>query len=172
MLCQICNKNQANVFLRKTINGETTQYNLCEECAAKNNVGFEMPSSFMSAFNTGISGLFGDMLTQPLTPPVYKSCPQCGSTLRSIMSSGKVGCGECYSSFMSELAPSISRIHGNTVHAGKIPSSLSGKLGHRRKLDSLKRELDNAIREQEYEKAAKLRDQIKELEAQSDKEGA
>ncbi len=88
------------------------------------------------------------------------------------MSSGKVGCGECYTSFMNELTPSIMRMHGNTTHSGKIPASLSGKLGIKRRLDAIRRELDKAIREQEYEKAAQLRDQIKELESQSGKEGA
>ena len=86
-------------------------------------------------------------------------------TFDDIAKSGKVGCANCYDIFYDELLPSIQRIHGKTVHIGKLAKSAGSEVKMKSTLAKLKEELTTAIKEQEFEKAAKLRDQIKELEA-------
>ena len=82
------------------------------------------------------------------------------------MDSGKLGCDECYRTFYRELAPSIEKIHGKAAHSGKVPRSAGAVLQNRRKAEQLKAELAQAIREENFEKAAGLRDQIKALESE------
>lgn len=88
-----------------------------------------------------------------------------------IAKSGHVGCAKCYEIFGDQLLPSIRRIHGNTTHCGKNSrfgtkkAEKSAEMTKKDKIKALKKELDKAISEQNFEHAAELRDQIKEMEA-------
>lgn len=81
-----------------------------------------------------------------------------------IAKTGKVGCAQCYETFFDDLLPSIRRIHGNTRHTGKLAGSAGKELRVVNELEQARQELHDAIEKQEFEKAAKLRDRIKELE--------
>ena len=95
----------------------------------------------------------------------------CGSSYSDIAKSGHVGCAKCYEIFGDQLLPSIRRIHGNTTHCGKNSrfgtkkAEKSAEMTKKDKIKALKKELDKAISEQNFEHAAELRDQIKEMEA-------
>jgi protein arginine kinase activator len=80
--------------------------------------------------------------------------------------SGKIGCGECYTAYGDRLEPLLRRIHGTSCHTGKVPRRGGGKLALRQRLRQLKSELDGHVRNEEYEQAAKVRDEIKALEGQ------
>ena len=88
-----------------------------------------------------------------------------------IAKSGHVGCAKCYEIFGDQLLPSIRRIHGNTTHCGKNSrfgtkkAEKSAEMTKKDKIKALKKELDKAVSEQNFEHAAELRDQIKEMEA-------
>ena len=84
-------------------------------------------------------------------------CPKCGMRESEVTKTGKVGCAQCYKTFQDILEPYVHRIHGNTIHTGRRPS-------RNRKLDELRLALKKAVETQEFERAAQLRDQIKELE--------
>ena len=89
-----------------------------------------------------------------------------------------MGCAQCYDTFRDELVPTIRRIHGNTTHCGKKSTQWRNNLQNRKiakvqkkeltttnsKLDNLKKQLQEAIQAQEFEQAAKLRDEIKGME--------
>lgn len=98
-------------------------------------------------------------------------CDFCGSSYSDIAKSGHVGCAKCYEIFGDQLLPSIRRIHGNTTHCGKNSrfgtkkAEKSAEMTKKDKIKALKKELDKAISEQNFEHAAELRDQIKEMEA-------
>ncbi|MDA4896266.1 UvrB/UvrC motif-containing protein, partial [Streptomyces sp. MS2A] len=75
------------------------------------------------------------------------------------------GCSECYKTFHSYITPVLRKVHsGNTVHAGKIPKRIGGNLHVRRQIEALKKELKELIQQEEFEKAANIRDQIRSLE--------
>jgi len=134
MLCQKCGKNQANVFYKQMINGEYKEMSLCAECANE----LESPLN-----------IFGN---NKLNTNAQKVCDLCGSTLRDIARSGKAGCSKCYDTFRNELNNTIAHIHGKMNHVGRVPKG--------NKLYMLKAQLKNAVEKQEFETAAKLRDEI------------
>lgn len=173
MLCQKCGKNQANTHFKQVVNGKVTELHLCADCARELGLQTlqvfdpfeEMPFNIHGApFN--INSLLGGMFTQtlPAAETPAKKCRFCGSTFEDFAQNALAGCANCYSEFSEELLPSIRKIHGKTRHVGKIPESASQTLKLSRELESLKNQLKQAVDEQEYEKAATLRDKIKEIE--------
>ena len=92
-----------------------------------------------------------------------KRCAVCGSDFSSIAKSGKAGCPNCYAEFKSRLAPTIKKIHGNTVHCGKH-SKVTVEQSNENEIAALKKQLDEAVKTENYELAAELRDKIKAME--------
>ena len=167
MLCQNCKTKQANTHIRQVINGELTELDLCPECAAK--LGYENAFSDFLDLGSMMSGFLGMPTVSALARE--DKCPGCGATFSQITKSGKVGCAKCYDVFFERLLPTIKRIHGNTVHTGKRLrtarlQSGSTKEQHedsRTELETLSEKLQAAVKAQEFEQAAKLRDRINEL---------
>lgn len=168
MKCQKCGANNADTHVKTVINGEFKEYDLCGECAKK--MGYtNVFGDIESEFSNFLGSFFGNVL--PARTQASR-CEFCGSTYSEIAKSGHVGCANCYSVFADELFPSIRRIHGNTTHCGKN-SRLSERAKQLKsaeetkedKIKKLKAELDKAVKEQNFELAAELRDKIKETEA-------
>ena len=99
-----------------------------------------------------------------------KKCPDCGTSYHEIASSGKVGCAKCYDTFADELARSIQSIHGTTSHTGAVPARQRAKKERTEYIKSMKRDLQEAVRREDYETAARLRDEIRQLEQNEEKE--
>ena len=168
MLCQHCQKNEATTHVKTMINGEYAEYRLCPECAHE--MGYD---SMFPDFTADFGGLLGSFLSAALPARSGAThCKLCGSTMNDIKKTGKVGCSECYDTFFSELMPTIRNVHGNTEHIGKRPvieyetvEDDKPEKQEDKKLESLKAELKQAIEDENFERAAELRDKIKELEA-------
>jgi protein arginine kinase activator len=153
------------------INNEKKEVHLCEQCARENEqIAFSNPFNFASPFSINnlitafLGNGFGYQVKQPQEPSVMPTCPVCGITYEQFARSGKLGCANCYSVFSDTLEPVFKRIHGNTYHNGKLPQRTGGKIKAKKEIERLKSQLMSAIQREEYEKAAQLRDQIKELE--------
>ena len=159
MLCQSCEKRQATTHIKTILNGELKEFNLCPECAAKLGYG-----SFFGNIGLDLNKLFGSFMDGFISEKSPKRCQCCGSSFEDIAKAGKVGCAECYNTFYEELLPSIQRIHGRTSHTGKLAHSAGTEVKIRSEISKYKAELEKAIKAQEFEKAAELRDRIKELE--------
>lgn len=100
-------------------------------------------------------------------PTVYKEeikCPVCGIGYSDFRRSGKLGCSECYEAFKLPLSQVLRQIHQNPVHTGKLPGNVSAGILKKRKLAELKEKLQSAVKEENYEEAAKLHKEILELE--------
>ena len=173
MLCQNCNKNEANTHIKQIINGEMTETHLCSDCA--NHLGYnDMFSDFDFNFNGIFGGLLGDMISPMLLGNV-KRCEKCGCSYNDIVRDGKVGCSECYRTFYDKLAPSIQRIHGKLHHTGKT-AILTERApepviqDNSVKIAALKNQMDEAVKTQNFEEAARLRDEIKSLEGGNNNE--
>ncbi len=164
MKCQKCNQREANTHITKIINGKKSEYFLCDKCAKESgemNIGFA--SNWENDWNNFFGGLIGNTLS-PFAPQTDNVCPNCGMKLSEFLNGGRLGCGKCYDAFGSALSRPIRQIHGEAAHEGKIPKRGGSKISTETKIRSLKRDLDRAVEEQEFEKAAQLRDEIKELE--------
>lgn len=169
MLCQSCYKNQANTHIKKIINGKLTEYRLCEECAAKLGYG-NIFSGFDLNFDNFLGSFFKNQLNdkQSVLENDVSCCPKCGSTLEDISRTGKIGCSKCYDVFYNSLIGSIKRIHGNTVHTGKMAECVSEDKKLKVKMEKLKKDMQIAIKEQNFERAAQIRDEVKKLESEGD----
>ncbi|MGN1080696.1 MAG: UvrB/UvrC motif-containing protein [Acutalibacteraceae bacterium] len=166
MKCQNCN-NEATTHIKQNINGKITELHLCGECAAKMGYdtvsGFENLGAFMNPFEL-ISSVFAPGKAGLGTGKV-KRCSGCGISFDEIAKTGRAGCPKCYEEFYSELMPSIRKIHGNAKHMGRLPKEAGSEAKAERTVAELKEKLAKAVEEQNFEEAARLRDEIKGLEA-------
>ncbi|MGN1316032.1 MAG: UvrB/UvrC motif-containing protein [Acutalibacteraceae bacterium] len=152
MLCQNCNKNEANMHMKRIINGRAAEVHLCSDCARSLGYG-----EAFSGFGLGFSDFLGDFLLKGEHPSNSARCPFCNKSFEEIAKDGKMGCAECYSAFYDKLLPSLQRIHGKSTHMGKKPThTKTGGDG----LMILKEQLEKAVREQDFESAVRIRDEI------------
>ena len=99
-------------------------------------------------------------------------CPGCNSTFDEIASKGKFRCPKCYETFESQIDEIIKKIQGSNTHVGRLgmskPLEVTKQVKHNNKisnkLEELKLQLKQAIKEERYEDAATLRDEIKKME--------
>ncbi|MBE6805832.1 MAG: hypothetical protein E7526_04870 [Ruminococcaceae bacterium] len=159
MMCENCGKNPVTTHIKKVVNGISTEKHLCAACAK--GYGF---SPFKS--NT-FSGILSSMLGEYNEPKNTKQCACCGSTFNDIVNSGKVGCAACYEKFGEELLPYLKRLHGNVKHIGKVPNASPLAVATvNDRINALRAELNLLIKNEEFEKAATVRDEIRKLESQ------
>jgi protein arginine kinase activator len=162
MICQICKDRVATIRLKEIINDVVTEIHMCKEC-------FEIREQEGGAFATASPEKASDSSLQKARKQAgIKSktlkCPACGTTDEELRANGRLGCGDCYHTFAESLEPILNRVHGFTEHRGKRPCLVARNLDLKTELRHLQEDLQNAILTENYERAAKLRDKIKEFE--------
>lgn len=176
MLCQICKKKVATITITKVIGEQKTELYLCKDCAAVFSDKFSIYPLPQFNFNDLLTGLLKaiDLYSKEegIVPAQEIKCKNCGSTYEEFKQSGKLGCSVCYHDFREQLTPLLRRLHGNSEHIGKIPRRDRGKLYKIKKIKQLRKELQEVVIKEDYEKAAKIRDEILKLEGVSKKENA
>ncbi|HBG15947.1 MAG TPA: hypothetical protein DDW93_04130 [Firmicutes bacterium] len=170
MWCERCKQRQATVHVTKVINNHKTESHLCEVCAGKSgkDLGFLFEPNF--SFHHLLAGLleseFGvksESFSQQKEES-HKKCPTCGLTFTDFRNMGLMGCANCYDLFKDHLDPLLRRVHGSIAHTGKVPKRTGGRVRVRKEIEELRSKLQEAIKREAYEEAAKLRDEIKEKE--------
>ena len=166
MLCEKCKKNEAKINLVKVVNGEKQQIWLCEECAK--NIS-SIP--FLKPVGEGEGFPFQEMINGLLSSVEEISkkeeelvCSICGMTFEELKKNGRPGCQECYRIFRDVINDKIKDSQAGAKHVGRIPKIGGKELLQRNKLKNLKQQLQILIKDEEYEKAAVVRDEIKEIE--------
>lgn len=167
MFCDLCGKNQATVHLTEIVDSQMTELHLCEECARQKSAQMEQQFGLADL----LAGLTDFSKPQEDKEVVKLKCPNCDLSFSDFKKVGRLGCSECYSAFKRYLAPLLKRIHGSTRYLGKYPLKLSKVTKKEFGLVELRQELQKAIETEEFEEAARLRDQIKELEKKHKEEG-
>jgi len=173
MYCEECEKRPANVHITKIVNGHKVEKHLCEQCAKKQQdvVGFALIpdfslSNFLSSMlDTDSFSSFGNLKENEI------KCDKCTMTYSQFTKGGRLGCDKCYDLYGSKLENLLKRIHGNVQHTGKLPKRGGEEIRFKQELDTARIELQKAVLNEEFEKAAKLRDRIKELEKRKNSEG-
>lgn len=167
MLCHECNKREATLHFTKIINGKKTEAHLCDHCAREK--GDYIPGSNNFSIHQLLSGLLN--FEKPVTNPTSRSihdddkCHKCGMGYQQFARIGRFGCAQCYQTFNFKLDPVLKRVHsGNTTHIGKIPKRIGSNIKKQRQINDLKQRLQLHISKEEFEEAAELRDEIRQLE--------
>lgn len=164
MKCEAENcENEATVHLTEIREGVKHEMHLCEGCAAAKG----LPGKSHFTIQQLLAGIASQ--TQALTQQKTRrgkdlACPACGTTLSQFQSSGRFGCPECYVAFKDDVQNLVEKIHDSTQHSGKVPRRTSSDVAMQKDLRQLQVDLKKAIRNEEYEKAAALRDQIRKLD--------
>jgi protein arginine kinase activator len=165
MLCQDCNQNESTVHLTQIINNKKLVLNLCKDCAEKR--GFHSPFEHMPfPLAELVTGMVGSKTTSHKggrKSTKTKKCPGCGMTFEDFGKSGRLGCGQCYHTFRVEMTDLLRKIHGSPKHRGKGMAAEPEMVKPMKEETRLRDELKKAIENEDFEKAATLRDQIRSM---------
>lgn len=149
--CSLC-AEVATVHLSQVVGGKVTKVHLCEACAGKG--GAVDPAVFQLA----------DALHAP-GPPAELTCPQCGFTDVDFRKRGRLGCPACWEIFGGALSPLLVKVQHETAHVGRAPPGVAPLGQLRQRLAAARTAMAAAITAEDYEVAARLRDEIAGLEA-------
>lgn len=172
MQCQLCNTNTATIHLTEITNGQRVETHLCQDCAQKQGLAVknqiplnELLSTLLAAqpeTQAAQGGPFGTAAEEQDDPKL--SCPKCGMTMEQFRKDSQLGCPDDYEIFADALNPIIKKVQGgNSAHRGKIPADAPTDTKVQAELADLGARLEVAVKAEDYETAAKLRDQIEHL---------
>ncbi len=168
MQCEKCKKNHATVHVTEVVNGVKREAHLCQLCADSAGV----------KFNFSIQNMLEGLLEAPPLKPgkgekaaATPKCPECGLSYTEFKSKARLGCANDYDLFKAGLLPLLEKIHGATQHVGKVPPTADATAKMESELVRLKRDLDAAVKAENFERAAELRDKVKTLESELNKGG-
>ena len=159
MNCDVCQKNDATVYLTQIVEGKMQKVNLCEHCAKEK--GVSDPTGFAMA--DLLLGLGATQQIEHGGQPAQK-CPVCGFTQIDFKKTGRLGCSACYDTFADGLANLLKGMHKGLKHTGKMPAHLSRRYAMADRVKSLETDLQKAVKNEKYEDAARLRDEIQKIE--------
>ena len=172
MMCDDCGINPAKFHLVTIINGDRIERDLCPACMAKHQK--KLPGIDFS----NLAGILNSILEskdaaeQERQDAEYEAytCDQCGMTYAEFQKGGMLGCANCYRAFKVPLTALLQRVHGNTQHAGRVPGGVHSGVSIRMNIERLKQKLQRAVADEEYEQAARLRDAIRALTIQLERQ--
>jgi protein arginine kinase activator len=179
MICDVCKQYPATITIKKLVNNVYSEIHLCENCAKKEatNMGGKFDfSDFVKGVldmeNGGSSMVFPSQKfgPGPNSFPHYENpkCPGCGLTLSEFRRTAILGCEDCYKVFENFLEPIIKKMHGRTIHTGKVAHSSGVDILKKREITDIQQQLIKAIGDENYELAAEYRDMIKLLKTSED----
>ncbi len=156
MICESCRENLATVYVSEVLETKKKKVmRLCEGCARDR--GVDLPDSSQFSVKEFLEKA-GEKPGPERREPIL--CPDCGIGLEEFRRTGRLGCARDYLHFQAELLPLLERIQGARTHVGQAPRLV----GRRLELEALRASLEEAIADEDYERAASLRDSIQTLE--------
>jgi protein arginine kinase activator len=159
MLCDVCKCNDATVFLTQIVEGKMQKVNLCDACSKEK--GVQDPTGFALA-----DLLLGIGAAEEIEKGGgTQKCAVCGFTQADFKKTGRLGCSTCYLTFAEGLGSLLKAMHKGTEHVGKVPEHAQRAAELNDRVRSLNESLKKAVEEENYESAASLRDQLKQLES-------
>jgi protein arginine kinase activator len=163
MTCQRC-EDEATVHLIESDDGRRREVHLCPRCARKAGLGPPEGPAL-----PGLEGVVQALIVAhvgELTGELAElACPDCGLKFMTARSEGRLGCPADYEIFAKGLLPLISHQHGATRHVGKAPKRRRPFVAADRARLRARAELRDAIALEDYERAARLRDSLRQKDA-------
>ena len=157
MLCCICKEKEATVHLTQIVNDKMQKVDLCENCAKQKGVDDPAGCSLADV----LFGLGASAEIEQAAGGASLKCPRCGFTQADFKKAGRLGCAECYTTFAEGLESLLKSMHKGTRHVGKVPLALQQSRDAAERLKTLRKKLDKAVVDEDFELAARLRDEIK-----------
>lgn len=154
MICQVCESRPATIHITEIVADQKKVLDLCEECAQEKGLAHG-------------SGVFPELLKSLVSdrpPASTKACPECGITFEEFRAKGRFGCPKDYEVFADDLAPLLEKIHNAKQHVGRVPVGVVPDADRDERLRRLRRDLARAVAEEQYEEAARIRDEIRQTE--------
>lgn len=168
VLCEVCKTRPAKVHYTEIVNHAMVAMNLCVECAEQKGIDVH------AAGNYGLGDLVAGLIDTAVESEAERiskvRCSHCGYEYSDFKRIGRLGCPECYEAFEAQLIPVLRHVHGSIQHAGKRAAARSERAAIRDRVAALREDLSLAIRAEDYERAASLRDEIRALETQVEEE--
>lgn len=162
-VCDICQKNEASITItRMNKDGKTTEMHLCAQCATQKGIR-EAVKPHISVIE-----ILAELKDKIKDEDRKLVCPNCKISYADFKRLGRLGCATCYEAFSERLLPLIKRMHGSNKHIGRKPSAGRKDAKIKFEMKRLREELKQAITIEDYEKAARIRDRIKQVEAEND----
>lgn len=156
--CKNC-KKEKTIYFTQIIDGKIKKFDLCAECpyalAVNDPVGFGLAEQLTAA---GVH-----MSEQDAGTGVV--CPACGFSMADLRKTGRLGCPECYVTFRIAIENILKPMHRGLQHMGRSPQHMAEEIELTTQMKSLSSDLDQAVAEENYEEAARLRDRLRAVEA-------
>lgn len=160
-MCEHCHENPANIRIVQQLGDQVSKHFLCEACAEKLGLKGEGINFSLASMLTAFANL--DSVAGAEEERANETACSCGLTFSDFRESGRLGCARCYDTFSPQLASLLRKIHGNTEHRGKSPERRQATVSRNREIVQLRDRLRDAVRREDYEAAAALRDRIRVL---------
>jgi protein arginine kinase activator len=158
--CDNCGRNDSVIQLTQVENNEMRVLHLCESCAAERGVELDTQKS-----NAPLADFLAQIGKGVTEGQAAGRCPACGMTAAQLRQTGRLGCSTCYAHYDEHLRGLLRRLHGGTKHVGKVVLPADAKENDRAaRMVSLRRSLQRAVEAEDFEFAASLRDQLRQLE--------
>jgi protein arginine kinase activator len=165
-LCDICNKNRATVKLTRVDPGGVKELLICQSCASEYSPLHRKSEEIGPGFQALFSSLLNKSGEEAAAPAETEgaACSVCGLPFETYRKTFLLGCASCYDSFADALLADLRKIHGETRHLGKCPQGQSKEIKDQVAIAALRQQLGDAVAREDFEAAARLRDQIRDLE--------
>ncbi|AQT67077.1 hypothetical protein STSP2_00217 [Anaerohalosphaera lusitana] len=169
MQCQLCKQNMATIHLTEISNGQRSETHLCEDCAQQQGLSVKAQIPLNELLSTLLASQpeAKEELTAAAEDADLGSatCPACGMTLDRFKKESLLGCPHDYEAFEDQLNPLIEKTqNGRTTHSGKVPEHIPEDNKTQIELINLRRRLEEAVKLEDYETAAEIRDKINHLQ--------
>lgn len=171
MKCDRC-ENEASIQIHIVeADNDPKTLNLCDECAQQmmfhnlQNEDNEEYQYFQDHLKKLVGVFFNEPESLPLDADDDQKCAFCGSSFADITQTGRFGCDHCYTEFYEKVKETLRMTQGATAHTGDVPENFKEIREIQEEISRKKEELQELILSEDYETAAVLRDEVKELSA-------
>lgn len=185
MLCQVCQKNEVSMKITRIVDGTPTEYSVCEDCAPSISPNYAKIQKKQQAKKLSVENLLKDLLAKqaegagegaaPVSDVEDTSCLECGLSFSRYRETYMLGCPSCYDAFGDRLVEDLIKIHGASEHVSDEPAAngASRRAGDMQaQLRVLRRELDECVEAENFDRAAQIRDRIRQLQQQMEERAA
>ena len=161
MVCELCHSNHATIHITEIVNSQKKELHLCDDCARQKGVTHKIQLTLSDL----MGGIAESKTSKKQQEMQNLRCVSCGLTFPDLRQKVRLGCGNDLDVFKEWLVPFLEKIHGSSQHVGKVPHNADATQKRESEMLKLKKDLDEAVRKEDFEHAARLRDKIRELDS-------